>query len=192
LAEVQAFTNYLRPAGYPVGYFRFANLRNTGTLSLVTSVNQGNGFDNYIDIIDKSPSGFTLFEIEQAQTAFAGNDYSDLLGDLDHTGVDELIIQNDLAAYVTAGVGYFCLWPVIYKWNGSGYVEASGQFKSYYQQRLQTARQELAHRSGLAILNSAISGNSGQDAGPRQAWREGVFDGQEIRAAHPPQAQCGV
>src|SRR5208282_5815140 len=47
-------------------------------------------------------------------------------------------------------------------------------------------------RSGLGILNSAISGNSGQDAGPRQAWREGVFDGQEIRAAHPPQAHCGV
>src|ERR1700722_16767418 len=34
-------------------------------------------------------------------------------------------------------------------------------------------------RSGLAILNSAISGNSGQNAGPRMAWREGVFDGQE-------------
>jgi hypothetical protein len=30
-------------------------------------------------------------------------------------------------------------------------------------------------------LNSAISGNSGQDAGPRQAWREGVFGGQENR-----------
>jgi hypothetical protein len=144
LAEVQAFMNYLRPSDDPVGYFRFANLRNTGTLSLVTCVVQVNGLYSYIDIIDKGPSGFTLYEIEQARAAFAGNDNSDLLGDLDHTGVYELIVQNDLAAYVTGGVGYFCLWPVIYKWNGSGYVEASGQFKNYYQQRLQTAQQELA------------------------------------------------
>lgn len=33
---------------------------------------------------------------------------------------------------------------MIYKWNGSGYVEVSGQFKRYYQHRLQTAQQELA------------------------------------------------
>ena len=50
----------------------------------------------------------------------------------------------------------------------------------------------LAMRSGLAILNSAISGNSGQNGWPKKAGQEGVFDGQEIRAAHPPQAHCGV
>src|ERR1035441_4875924 len=47
-------------------------------------------------------------------------------------------------------------------------------------------------RSGLAILNSAISGNSGQNAWPRQAGQEGVFDGQEIRAADTPHAHGGV
>jgi hypothetical protein len=144
LAEVQAFMNYLRQAAYPVGYFRFANLRNTGTLSLVTCVNQGSGFDDYIDIIDKGPAGFTLYEIEQSTMASAGDDYSKLLADLDGTGVYELIVQHDLATYVTGGMGYFCLWPMIYKWNGSGYVEVSGQFKSYYQHRLQTLQKELA------------------------------------------------
>src|ERR1700722_9552863 len=58
LAEVQAFMNYLRPSDDSVGYFRFANLRNTGTLSLVTCVVQVNGLYSYIDIIDKGPSGF--------------------------------------------------------------------------------------------------------------------------------------
>ena len=38
-------------------------------------------------------------------------------------------------------------------------------------------------RSGSANLNSAISGNSGHYAGPKPAWRKGVFDGQEISAA---------
>jgi hypothetical protein len=157
LAEVQAFMNYLRPSDDPVGYFRFANLRNTGTLSLVTCIIQVNGLYSYIDIIDKGPSGFTLYEIEQSTMAAAGDDYSKLLGDLDGTGVDELIVQNDLASYVTGGVGYFCLWPVIYKWNGSGYVEASGQFKSYYQQRLQTARQELARTAANHSLPACFT-----------------------------------
>jgi hypothetical protein len=40
-------------------------------------------------------------------------------------------------------------------------------------------------RSGPANLNSAISGNSGHEAGPRKAWREGVFDGQEVSAPYP-------
>src|SRR5271163_5222532 len=45
-----------------------------------------------------------------------------------------------------------------------------------------------ASRSGLAILNSAISGNSGQQGWPRKAGQQGVFDGQEIRAADAPHA----
>lgn len=47
-------------------------------------------------------------------------------------------------------------------------------------------------RSGSANLHSAISGNSGHDAGLEAVWREGVFDGQEIGAAHPPHPQSGI
>jgi cation transport protein ChaC len=47
-------------------------------------------------------------------------------------------------------------------------------------------------RSGSVKLNSAISGNSGPDAGPKMVWREGVSDGQEIRAAHPAHAYARV
>jgi hypothetical protein len=47
-------------------------------------------------------------------------------------------------------------------------------------------------RSGSANLNSAISGNSGHNAGPRKAWQTGVFNGQEISAAHTPYAHAGV
>jgi transposase InsO family protein len=47
-------------------------------------------------------------------------------------------------------------------------------------------------RSGAANLNSAISGNSGRKAGPRKAWREGVFDGQEVSASHAAHPQSGV
>ena len=47
-------------------------------------------------------------------------------------------------------------------------------------------------RSGPANLNSAISGNSGHEAGPRAAWQRGVFNGQEINAAHSPHPYAGV
>jgi hypothetical protein len=48
------------------------------------------------------------------------------------------------------------------------------------------------HRSGPANLSSAISGNSGHKAGPLKAWREGVFDGQEISAPYAAYPQPGV
>lgn len=66
LAEVQALVNYLRRADFTVCFFRFVNLRNVGSLSLVTFVDEGSGFCNHIDIIDKDASGFTLNEIEQS------------------------------------------------------------------------------------------------------------------------------
>lgn len=44
-----------------------------------------------------------------------------------------------------------------------------------------------AHRTEVAPqIGTAVSGNSGHDAGLGYAWRERVFDGQEIGAAHPP------
>ena len=36
--------------------------------------------------------------------------------------------------------------------------------------------------NGAEELNNSISGNSGRQAGARRAWREGVFDGQEVRS----------
>src|SRR4051812_38585250 len=51
-----------------------------------------------------------------------------------------------------------------------------------------------AERSGSAKLNSAISGNSGNKAGPRSVWQEGVSDGEEegIGAAHSAHPQPDV
>ena len=40
-------------------------------------------------------------------------------------------------------------------------------------------------RSGHATLNSSISGNSGQQAGPKEVGPELVFNGQEISALNP-------
>ena len=47
-------------------------------------------------------------------------------------------------------------------------------------------------RSGSANLNSAISANSGHEAGPSAVWREGVLDVEEICAAYPPHPHAHV
>lgn len=46
-----------------------------------------------------------------------------------------------------------------------------------------------AERSGPANLNGAMSGNSVHEAGADKALREGVFDDQEIGAAHSAAAK---
>ena len=38
----------------------------------------------------------------------------------------------------------FAMWPVVYAWNGTGYADVSGQYKSFYQQILDHLRQRLA------------------------------------------------
>lgn len=149
LAQVQALVNYLRGTDFTVCSFRFANLRNVGTLSLVTFVDEGNGFCNYIDIIDKEDaSAFTLNEIEQSRTA--GDDYGKAIQDLDSNGASELVVKIDFASYFPGnGYAYFLLWPVIYKWNGGGYVDASDHFRSYYQQLFKTMQHEFEGQAAL-------------------------------------------
>jgi transposase len=53
-----------------------------------------------------------------------------------------------------------------------------------------------AHRSGAANLNSAISGNSGRQVGPRKVWREGVSmvkkSARRTRRTHSPAFKAQV
>ncbi len=143
-AAVQALVNYLRQAdggGFSVCASRFANLRNSGTLSLVATVNQGTGFCNYIDIVDKSSSGFAIDEIVGSRGS--GENLSQVVQDLNGDGIFELIVDTDFTNYEGAS---HCVasWPVIYGWTGSSYADVSAQFKSYYQQQLQTLQQEAS------------------------------------------------
>jgi hypothetical protein len=163
--EVQALVNYLRRTdflnqfegrGVTVCFFRFVNLRNVGTLSLVTFVDEGSGFCDHIDIVDKDPSGFTLNEIEDSRAG--GDEYGEAIQDLDANGVSELVVYNDYASYFSDnGSACFLLWPVIYKWNGGDYVDASDDFRSFYQRLLKTVQQELEGRPVITGLPACLS-----------------------------------
>lgn len=81
--------------------FEFANLRDSGSLSLVVSTQTGRLCN--VHIIDKTPSGFELYDVDSyyAKTA-----------DLHGTGISGLIANKDLTSY-EGGNHCQAEWPVI-------------------------------------------------------------------------------
>ena len=90
--------------------------------------------------------------------------------------------------------------PAIRRWRrgsgGSGTAEPTTARIGNRLPGRQACKSELARRCDsrrkrAANLCRATSGNFGRKAGPRKAWREGVFDGQEVSAPHAAWPQSG-
>ena len=114
---------------------RFADLRHSGTLSLIVSASDGGVCD--LQIIDKTASGFVLYDVDSSR------DSNIELKDIDENGGLELIADVDLTSYDGAG---HCeaTWPVVYAWTGSGYIDVSNQYKGYYEQYLKSLNRRMA------------------------------------------------
>ncbi len=54
--------------------------------------------------------------------------------DLDRDGLPELIVPIRLSEY--RGARPIAVWPAVCKWNGDKFVDASGQFRTFYEQRV--------------------------------------------------------
>jgi len=112
--------------------FAFADLRQSGTLSLVTPLAPGGpgGCGNTL-IVDKVGEKF-----ESALIDCTGSP-SEISG--------KPVVVSDI--YITPYQGtrsIFALFPVIYGWNGSAYVDMSGNFPGYYRKVLQDLQHEIA------------------------------------------------
>jgi hypothetical protein len=114
---------------------RFADLRHSGNLSLLVSTNDGRFCD--VEIIDKTASGFEVYDVDNSSAH---------LRDINESGSLELIAEVDLTSYEGAS---HCqaTWPVIYAWTGSGYTDVSSHYKGYYQQKLASLKNEIAASS---------------------------------------------
>lgn len=120
--------------------FRFANLRNSGKLSLVVSYDAGGTADcDDVDVFDKTRTGIADYSFPVGGGAAYFDDIADLNGD----GRYELILDTFLAAPL-GGDHCWATWPVIYAWTGDGYGDVSSQFKNYYQKQLTKMRRQLA------------------------------------------------
>lgn len=120
--------------------FRFANLRNSGKLSLVVSYDAGGTADcNDVDVFDKTRTGIADYSFPVGGGAAYFDDIADLNGD----GRYELILDTFLAAPL-GGDHCWATWPVIYAWTGDGYGDVSSRFKEFYQKQLAKMRGQLA------------------------------------------------
>ncbi len=120
---------------------RFVDLRHSGNLSLVVSASDETFC--HLSIIDKTASGFELYNAEQARYS-EGPEIEDLAGN----GNLELIVETDFTGWRGKGTGP-CLgtWPVIYAWTGSGYTDVSSQYKGYYEQKLASLKKQIGEMS---------------------------------------------
>ena len=168
LDAVQDF--YDRAFGTDVPYvkvceFGFGDLRNSGNLSLITSINpEGRQWPecNQLFIFDKTPTGFEIYQTDSA----IGLDLANSVIDINHDGRHELVLWGDPATFAT---GYYnsrrtneltcdAEWPLIFAWTGNGYSEVSDQYKDYYRKYLKSLDAQLAaysRESGPAAAQTA-------------------------------------
>ncbi len=144
--------------------FRFADLRNSGNLSLIITVNpKGRQLPecNELYIFDKTPTGFELYDTDGAY----GDDLPNSLLDINHDGRHELVLWGDLTGYINwerapgYGVGCEAKWPLIFAWMGNGYSEVGYQYKDYYRNYLKSLEARLAADSSELEPASAQTAN---------------------------------
>jgi hypothetical protein len=145
--------------------FGFGDLRNSGNLSLIVSINpEGRQWPecNELYIFDRTPTGFELYQTDSA----IGLDLAKSVIDINHDGRHELVLWGDPATFAT---GYYnsrrtneltcdAEWPLIFAWTGNGYSEVSDQYKDYYRKYLKSLDAQLAaysRESGPAAAQTA-------------------------------------
>jgi hypothetical protein len=117
--------------------FRFADLRHSGNLSLVVSIDGGGTSGcNSSSIFDKTATGLELYT---SWAVFYGDDD---IQDINHDGKLELILWSPVAW--PNEIGEECEWPMVYAWNGTGYTEAGSLYRAYYQRYLKSLKAEIA------------------------------------------------
>jgi hypothetical protein len=145
-ADVQAFEHAAFGAANELGgdkvcEFRFADLRGSGNLSLIVTVNGGGtGGCNLVYIFDKTATGFELYSADGA----VGDDLTKSVVDINHDGKNELVLWGYLAPTATNELGCEADWPLIFAWTGNEYAEVSSQYKRYYQGYLDSLKKRMA------------------------------------------------
>jgi hypothetical protein len=155
--------------------FRFADLRSSGDLSLIVSVDPGRGCTE-LYIFDKAPTGFELYQPSAARIVVAHNLANSVL-DINHDGRHELVLWAALAPFATGfsfgKIGCEAEWPLIFAWTGNGYsAEVGDQYKDYYGSYLKSVEARLAADSSELEAASAQMANPAPVVGSTRIARQ--------------------
>jgi hypothetical protein len=135
-AVIDHFMNgLLSPASSDIcGAPHFANLRHSGVLSLV--VGEAERTFCYTEIVDKTSPGFEITTLSNAGPAKV----KDLSGD----GNLEIVADSYFTPFLGGAGPVVAAWPVIWAWTGKGYTDVSSRYKSYYEQKLASLKEQIA------------------------------------------------
>lgn len=127
--------------------FRFADLRRSSTLSLVTVVDLGGtGGCAWTEIFDKTDNVASGFVNSSIPAGPAGN-LRDAIQDIGHDGNLELVLSGTLAEDESQHFECITGWPMIFAWTGSNYTDVSSQYKGYYESYLKSLKKRIAGSS---------------------------------------------
>ncbi len=181
--------------------FQFADLRHSGTLSLVLSGDGGGTVDcNYVDVINKSPTGIEDYHFNQPHALFHSVD------DLNGNGSQELLIDQDL----NSDTNCIASLPIIYAWTGSEYADVSNNYKGWYEQQLASLNKKIAAEGNLTedhgetpgesaagsgsqqILSYSVAGNVPEGSAPSQSPAPNSLEGRVLPSVAPPAPDEGL
>ena len=123
--------------------FRFVDLRHSGNLSLVVSLDDGGrGGCGVLHIVDRTVAGFQLHDGLSGNFLLGIEDVNQVVRDILGDGRFELIFDSEFTDYEGAN-HCFATWPVIYAWDGTNYayVSTEPRFRPFYQQEIKTLQQ---------------------------------------------------
>lgn len=153
--------------------FRFADLQNSGNLSLIITLNpEGRQWPecNQLYILDRK--GLDIYTTDRAY----GDDLAHSVLDINHDGRHELVLWGDLlnaTGYYrsrrVSEVGCDAKWPLVFAWTGIGYSEVGDQYKNYYRNYLKSLEAQLA------AYSSESGSAAAQTANPTPMPRIGEF-----------------
>jgi hypothetical protein len=115
--------------------WQFADLRHSGSLSLVGSWSDGRFCD--VQIFDKTASRFEVYDAQSSRAE---------IRDIDGNGTLQLIADVDFTIW--AGSNHCqARWPMIYAWTGNGYTDVSNKYRHFYEQKLGSLKERIATSS---------------------------------------------
>jgi hypothetical protein len=169
--------------------FRFADLRSSGNLSLIVSVDPGRGCTE-LYIFDKAPTGFELYH-PTAAGIVVGHDLANSVLDINHDGRHELVLWAALAPFATGfsvgKIGCEAEWPLIFAWTGNSYsAEVGDQYKDYYRNYLKSVEARIAADASVLEPASVQTANPAPAVGSVPTSRPGIQDDNGASVANPP------
>ncbi len=192
-----ANSSVIHPESEDIGEFTWADLEGNGTCQLLMTLDvNSRHFYNALVVYTRDSSGRLA---SQEIRGWAIQNLAEVIKDINGDHKDELIIPSQLASDTYRGAAGMAVWPAVYRQKDGQYVEASGEFPSFYEsQILPKLEKKIAETrekvgKGLATQHDLAVAIMARDKVLRVIGRDpsaGERDAREWMASRDPELRC--